>query len=40
MNPIEHYWRTIKSWLRSKIQQHDNFLLLVGNAIIEVYRLF
>jgi transposase len=39
LNPIEHCWHTIKSWLRPRILQADNLQDLVGNAIREIYHL-
>ncbi|WP_410541844.1 transposase [Wolbachia endosymbiont (group E) of Neria commutata] len=40
LNPIEHCWHTIKSWLRTRMHQQDNLHLLVGKAIMEVYHLY
>lgn len=39
LNPIEHCWHTMKSWIRPRMQQEQN-LLLVGNTINEVFHLF
>ncbi|WP_410519823.1 hypothetical protein [Candidatus Mesenet endosymbiont of Phosphuga atrata] len=31
---MENCWHTIKSWLRPRMYQQENLLLLVGNSII------
>lgn len=33
LNPIEHCWHTIKSWLRPRIQHHEDLFLLLSKAI-------
>ncbi|WP_339049005.1 IS630 family transposase [Candidatus Mesenet endosymbiont of Phosphuga atrata] len=39
LNPIEHCWHTIKSWLRPRMYQQENLLLFFGKAITEAYHL-
>lgn len=39
LNPIEHCWHTIKSWLKPRIQHHEDLFLLLGKAITHVYHL-
>jgi transposase len=38
LNPIEHCWHTIKSWLKPRIHLHTDLHLLVDQAIITVYH--
>ena len=41
LNPIEHCWHTIKSWLRHRMQQCEDkdLFSLVGKAMTETYHL-